>query len=62
MDAVVFAMTRESASNDSSPQQRKLADQALHLALRAERRSRDERTARLRAMLLAIGEQASTED
>lgn len=58
MDAVVFAMTRASASNDADHRQRKVEAAALHSALRAERRSRDERTARLRAMLLAIGDEA----
>lgn len=59
MDAVVFAMTRTSASNDVDHRQRKAEAEAetLHSALRADRRARDERTARLRAMLLAIGEE-----
>lgn len=60
MDAVVFAMTRASASNDADLRQRKADAEALHSALRAERRARDERTARLRAMLLAIGEESGS--
>lgn len=58
MTAVVFAMTRASASSDAELRQRKAEAATLHTALRADRRARDERTARLRAMLMAIGEDA----
>lgn len=60
MNAVVFAMTRASASNDADLRQKKAEAEILHSALRADRRARDERTARLRAMLLAIGEEAGS--
>lgn len=60
MDAVVFAMTRASASNDADLRQRKAEAALLHSALRADRRARDERTARLRAMLLAIGDESAS--
>ena len=59
MDAVVYTMTRASASDDANLRQLKAEAKALHMALRADRRARDERTARLRAMLLAIGDEAS---
>lgn len=60
MNAVVFAMTRASASNDAALRQKKAEAEILQTALRADRRARDERTARLRAMLLAIGEEAGS--
>ena len=60
MDAVVFAMTRASASNDADHRQKKADADALHSALRANLRACDERTARLRAMLLAVGDEART--
>ncbi|GJE38932.1 hypothetical protein [Methylobacterium persicinum] len=57
MTAVVFAITRASASNDADIRQRKAEAETLHSALRADRKARDERTARLRAMLMAVGEE-----
>lgn len=58
MTAVVFAMTRASASSDAELRQKKAEAEMLHAALRADRRARDERTARLRTMLMAVGETA----
>ncbi len=55
MTAFDRAMARSSATNKTTADQRKAEAETLFCALRADRRSRDERTARLRAMALAIG-------
>lgn len=55
MTAFDRAMARSSATNRATEDQRKAEAETLSCALRADRRSRDERTARLRAMALAIG-------
>ena len=54
MDAILRALARP-VTNDIVPVIRQRPDgEALWSALRADRRSRDERTARLRAMALAV--------
>ncbi len=55
MDAFDRAMTRSTAPAKTTADPRKSEAETLWGALRADRRSRDERTARLRAMALAIG-------
>lgn len=54
-DATVWAMTRPSVEFGAGDQPRRTEAEILCQALRADLRSRDERTARLRAMQLASG-------
>lgn len=55
MDATVWAVTRPSVEIGTADRPHRTEAETLSLALRADLRSRDERTARLRAMLLASG-------
>jgi hypothetical protein len=53
MHALDRAVTRSAAPAKTTADPRKSEAETLWVALRADRRSRDERTARLRAMALA---------
>jgi hypothetical protein len=55
MAALDRAMTRSTATDATTIRPSKTEAETLWSALRADRASRDERTARLRAMALAIG-------
>jgi hypothetical protein len=55
MDATVCATTRSSVEIGAADLQVRTEAETLSFALRADLRSRDERTARLRAMILASG-------
>ncbi|GJD33855.1 hypothetical protein [Methylobacterium aerolatum] len=53
MDANDRALVRPVTTDAALAERRRLDSETLWVALRADRRSRDERTARLRAMTLA---------
>lgn len=54
MNATLRALARPMAKDATPSAHRQLDSETLWSALRADRRSRDERTARLRAMALAV--------
>ena len=58
MDANIFAKTRPAVEAGVADRPDRTEAEVLSLALRADIRSRDERTARLRAMRLAVGADA----
>jgi hypothetical protein len=55
MDANNRALVRSAETADATADRRRAEAETVWSALRADRQSRDERTARLRAMALAVG-------